>query len=126
MRILSVLLIAAFTLPANAETALEVKSWCEPIAHGKRLSNGSIISDNTREQGFCWGAFAAIQGLSRLYKSKDLDTPILHFCPPEKSTRGQFIAVFVRHVEEHPELGHEEFSWTAVNALVKAFPCSKS
>lgn len=70
--------------------------------------------------GICWGAFSALQELSGL---ADGDHRVLYFCPPENSTRMQFIKVFSKYVDDHPETSHEDWTMMGLRALQAAFPC---
>ena len=115
------LTLCAASLNANAETALEVQSWCKPVVNAKLGANDTISYKPTHDTGFCWGAFAAIQELSK-YRWDDR-TLLLRFCPPPTSSRLQYIKVVSKYVDDHPEDGHQEFAGVARLALASAFPC---
>jgi hypothetical protein len=114
--------LALVAEPACAETATEVQSWCKPVANASVDPDGMVDVGNTFDRVFCWGAFAAIQGLSRLVP--DDGTPLLLFCAPPTSNRLQYIQIFERYAEQHPEKGHLDFTVVARNALAQAFPCT--
>lgn len=78
----------------------------------------------TFDDGFCWGAFAAIQDLSWIVS--DAGKPLLFFCPPPKSTRIEYVKIFLRYADQHPEQLHMDFGGVARRALAAAFPCSAS
>jgi hypothetical protein len=107
---------------AKAETALEVESWCMPVANAKTISGSKISMEQTFDSGSCWGAFAAFQGLGSAVGSDGVRT--LHYCAPPESSRVEFVKVFVHFVEVHPQQGHLPFTFVALKALVEAFPCA--
>jgi hypothetical protein len=99
--------VCAASSRANAETALEVQSWCKPVLNGRLGTDGMIYYTVTAETSFCWGAFAAIQEVSK-YMWDD-STRLLGFCPPETSTKVQFIKIFSKYVDDHPEDANQAF-----------------
>jgi Rap1a immunity proteins len=109
------------TSSSQAETALEVQSWCTTTAHAPLLADGKVGLGTTFDDGFCWGAFAAIQDLSRI---EMLGNPLLVFCPPSNSTRIEYVKIFLRYVDQHPEQLHMDFAGVARRALAAAFPCT--
>jgi hypothetical protein len=72
---------------------------------------------------FVWGLFASFQGLMRFGVSDTEQTP--EICAPAASTRVQLIKIFLRYVDQHPEIVHQEFENVALVALRQAFPCPK-
>jgi hypothetical protein len=115
------LTLCAASFSANAETALEVQSWCTPVVNGKLSANDMISYMENHDTGFCWGAFATIQEFSKY--TWDDGTTLLRFCPPSNSSRLQYIKVFSRFVDDHPEDAHQEFARVARQALASAFRC---
>ena len=116
------LLLCSVSLDAKAETALEVQSWCKAVVNGKLGANDTISYPPNHDTGFCWGAFGAIQDLSK-YVGHD-GTRLLRFCAPADSSRFQQIEVFSKFVDDHPEDAHYVFVCVARQALAFAFPCS--
>ena len=90
------------TSSSQAETALEVQSWCTTTANAPLLADGKVGLGTTFDDGFCWGAFAAIQDLSRI----------------------EYVKIFLRYVDQHPEQLHMDFAGVARRALAAAFPCT--
>jgi hypothetical protein len=117
------LLLFSYTA-ASAETALEVQSWCQDIAHAQITADDRIRFDLGCDTGFCWGAFAILQDVSRI--PVKIDGHLYLFCPPRNSTKLQFIKVFSRFVDNHPASANEDFGLIAVIALGDAFPCPSS
>ena len=73
--------------------------------------------------GFCWGAFALLQELGAV--STDGKNRLLGFCPPEDSTRIQFIRVFLKYAQDNPSELNKRFAYVAWDSLRAAFPCSQ-
>ena len=107
-------------VPACAETALEVQSWCGDIAHARLNGEHKVYLSRTFEDGFCWGVFAALQAASNFISA---DQSVLWICAPTEATRVQYIKIFSRYVDQHPELAHNGFAAVAQRALSDAFPC---
>ena len=108
---------------ANAETAIEVQSMCRTVGNATLDNQGGIIISDVGGW-FCWGAFAALQGLSGLSRlTWEHGEMTAGFCAPPESTRVQLVKVFLKYADEHPEKAHLGFGNVAFLALVKAFPC---
>src|SRR5215471_11460749 len=71
-------------VPASAETAMEVQSWCRDIAHTRFVREHKVNVGQKFEDGFCWGAFAALQTVSAFASA---DQRVLWICAPAESTR---------------------------------------
>jgi hypothetical protein len=117
-------LFLSFTLlsGANAESALEVQSWCEPVVTAKIPAPGTLHFVPTFETGVCWGAFGAIQQMSQIYNDNGM---MIGICAPADSSRTQFIRVFYKYVNDHPESANLPFAVIAHRALEQAFPCRR-
>jgi Rap1a immunity proteins len=125
MRTLAAAMIMACAVhQASAETTIQVHAWCKKVAEASIRDDGMVQVGTDFNAGFCWGAFGMLQGLSALV-TKD-GGRILLFCPPSSSTRLQFIQIFERYAEQHPEKGNLDFSVVARVALSEAFPCTSS
>jgi hypothetical protein len=89
--------------------------------NGKLGANDTISYPPNHDTGFCWGAFGAIQELSKYAWD---DGTRLRVCAPADSSRLQYIKVFSKSVDDHPEDVHYEFARVARQALASAFSCS--
>ena len=105
---------------ATAQSALEVQSWCEPIVTAQIPSAGRILFPTNFNTGFCWGAFGAMQDISRIVIDRGR---LLLVCAPADSSRLQFIRVFYKYVSDHPEPANQPFGVIAQWSLAEAFPC---
>jgi hypothetical protein len=125
----ALLLLCLAPLDSRAETALEVESWCKPIANAAFGENGEISYHSNSDTEFCWGAFATIEELSRVLSSYSYNdntltcTPLIGICAPSAVTRVQMIKIFSKYVDEHPDKSHLEFAVIARLSLAEAFPC---
>jgi hypothetical protein len=117
---LSLLLLLEFLGGAEAETALEMQSWCGPIVNAQVPQPDMIHFVPTYQTGLCWGSFAAIQQMSIIYNKNVM---MIEICAPADSTRSQFIRVFYKYVSDHPESANQPFAVIAQRALTQAFPC---
>jgi hypothetical protein len=116
----AVLLLCVSSLGARAETALEVQSWCKELVHAKIPADNRVFFKEDVYSGFCWDAFAVIQQFSRYTRNGTL---LLGMCAPADSTRLQFIKIFSKYVDDHPETAHRSFADVARLSLTEAFRC---
>ena len=116
------LLLFSAALPARAETARDVQSWCKDLVHAKPSANQQITITSNYRTGFCWGAFASVQGLIS-YVAHD-GKRILRICPPEGATRLDLIRTFAKYVEDKPGAANKDFMGVALRALSTAYPCA--
>jgi Rap1a immunity proteins len=112
------LTLGLFLIPisANAETAMEVALYCRAVIDAAQRPN-------TFEAGFCSGTFGAVQDISRIQWGNGVTA--LGFCPPPDSTRRQFVMIFLKYVDDHPEQAHLPFTSVVFPAFRQAFPCQK-
>lgn len=73
--------------------------------------------------GLCWGMFAVLQANSK-HVDRVTKKSLYGICPPKESRRTQFIAIFMKYADSHPERWHEDFFPVALSAIRGAFPCS--
>lgn len=106
----------------HAETAEEMLSACRPITQAK-ASNGTINLPTDFESGACWGAFGMLHSAFMLVEPDG--HPTLHACVPSNATRTELIAIFVRHIEQHPEDYGKNFQVVALNSILDTYPCNK-
>jgi Rap1a immunity proteins len=114
-------MVCLLSQPSLAETALEVQSWCKRTVEAPVLADRRVKVGNTFNDGFCWGAFAAIQDLTRIATPEN--ERLLNICSPSNSTRLVMIKVFMRYADQHPRELVDDFTFVARRALVEAFPC---
>ena len=113
------------TTQAGAQSALQLRALCRDVADATPDAEGMVRFHINYETGLCWGAFASLQYLAATILSPNERVPILGFCAPAASTRLQFVRIFVRYVDEHPQQAQLNFTDAALLALTAAFPCSK-
>jgi Rap1a immunity proteins len=105
----------------SAETALQATASCREVVKGLRSDGQIYISPASQ---FCWGAFGALQTLSRLRNPAiSTDVSQLGVCAGEKVTRSQMILVFLKYADNNPAQLDDEFPLIALRALQEAFPC---
>jgi hypothetical protein len=124
---LAALVVFSLVVPKamGAETAAELASICMPIAQTPPASDGELHFKPTFDNGRCWGAFAAIQSLSRIKSTLD-KPPLLGICAPAQTTRRELVKAFMDYVGSHPELRTQDFSVAVIVALRSQYPCGNS
>ena len=109
----------------GAETAEELALICTSIAGTSPASDGQLYFNQTFDNGRCWGAFAAVQALSRIKSAVDRP-PLLGICAPTETTRRELVKVFIDYIAGHPELRTQDFSVVVIMALRRQYPCRNS
>lgn len=111
---LVLVLLVGSAASAQTGTTVDMLTTCRTFLH--EATNNSFTS------GQCWGAFAALQGMSRLDGKGQ--QRLFEICVPATVTRGSLIAAFVTFAENHPKRWHEDFVTVALDVLRETFPCS--
>jgi hypothetical protein len=108
---------------AEAQSTSEVQSACRKFDGGvEDLGDGRFKMPSNFSSGYCWGIFMTLWDLVRREPYQDF----LLFCPPREATPYQYIKIFLKFTDEHPQDLHYSASSTALVALRQAFPCQKS
>lgn len=122
-RLFFLFILVTTSSPANAQSALEMASWCKPIVDAKQLGEDRIfLKEKTFETGKCWGAFLSLQEIIT-WEMPDERYPIIGVCAPPESTLSQIIHIFTHYVENNPRRAHESYVGVAISSLHDAFPC---
>ena len=119
-RLMLILLLYAYSALACADTAAEMLPGCQSVVNATLVTADGIQLPAHQSAYECWGAFATLQQAIATTRDR---VSILRVCAPEKSTRPQLIAIFVKYANDHPEQLHERFFDVALAALRGAFPC---
>jgi hypothetical protein len=107
---------------AQIASALDIYHGCKLVADSTPLPNNMLQMPVDIDAVLCLGAFTAIIGLANDTWA-DNGLHIFRFCAPTGATAIQFIRIFLKYVDDHPEEGHNIFPRVAWNALSRAFPC---
>lgn len=78
-------------------------------------------------EGMKWGAalpiYAAQNGDISTADINDFANRLTGFCAPDSVTYRQYVDVFLRHLQQSPEVRHESARTLAQVAFSQAFPC---
>jgi hypothetical protein len=102
-------------------SALYIYGGCKS-AESLSVSPSGTVTLADSSAAFCWGAFTVLRGVTTIL-SDDRRTMALHVCAPTEATVSQYIRIFLKYVDDHPEIAHEDFDFVALSALIRAFPC---
>jgi hypothetical protein len=118
------LLLAIAPGTAGAQSALEMRSYCQPLLEAELLADDQVAIPRTFNVGRCWGSFQTFQGLSTFRDLVDgRPEALLGICAPESATLLQYVKVFTDYADAHPERLHEDWHHVAWTALAREFPC---
>lgn len=116
-----VCLCAAASAPAQ-ETGSMILEKCRALDQGN--------ADKPVEVGFCAGFMTAAHEMLGVWRAGDEALSRSHYtlaeaCIPPEATKGQLVKVFLKYLDDHPELLHERAILLYLTAMQKAFPCKK-
>jgi Ssp1 endopeptidase immunity protein Rap1a len=123
--VVSAIFLSAIILAPSAaasESAGEMATACSEVAKLSADKDGQLHFAHSFRNGQCWGAFAAVQELSRLTSVRD-GPPLLGICAPEQTTRLELIRSFVQFLQINPGVRDDPFAVVVVRALRLRFSC---
>ena len=117
--VVAVLLFLSICGKARAQqlTGLQIQSRC------KQISTGDVSSFDS---AFCAGFITGVMESQTLWEARDKLEKRNHrfrFCLPENSTNGQYLRVFLKYLDNHPEELQKPAAFLLVESLVEGFPC---
>jgi hypothetical protein len=108
------ILLVALTMPASAQDSNSANFFL-PGCKGWLDEKNPFDPSEALSQGLCAGFVGGLLfGIGGNY-----------FCPPDRVTRNQAVAVVVKYIEARPERMHEPFGLLAAEALIAAWPCKR-
>jgi hypothetical protein len=118
MRIVLILLLISWSVPASATNAGELLKYCKLV----RDKPDSVDPKVVLLQGFCYGFVQAVVSTQSAFAVVATTRNTL-ICAPEQSTIHTTIDALVAHLKAHPELHSENAGAVALNSLVEIYPC---
>jgi hypothetical protein len=120
---LGCLSVAPRSRAQQMETGNTIQQKC------KALDNNGP-TDNVFRAGFCAGFMSTMQEMLITWEAVDeglnrKHPTSVHVCIPAEATNGQLIKVFLKFLDEHPELLHEPATGLYIQAMQHAFSCKK-
>ena len=106
---------------AHALSAEELVSKCRPYANAK-VDGEKITIPGTIDTNFCWGVFTATFNLTYLVDA-DTKRRFLPVCAPTGIRQTQYIKVFLKYADDHPERLNEEYFVVLLDSLRSVWPC---
>jgi hypothetical protein len=106
---------------AQPTTGQEIQTKCRELMNYQDLSHAF-------NGGFCGGFIDGVIDSQNMQEASDKlqkRSHALSFCLPQEGTNGQYVQVFVKYLDDHPEELHRPAALLLVESLVKAFPCGK-
>jgi|HubBroStandDraft_6_1064221.scaffolds.fasta_scaffold1206117_1 hypothetical protein len=100
-------------------SAEEMLGGCRAVANAPIVGDGIRIPNDGQQ---CWGAFTVIQDMTRWTDVSG--SRMFSTCSPTTSTESEMVAVFVKYVDDHPNVRHQNFVDIALASLRTAFPCT--
>jgi hypothetical protein len=97
---------------AQPTTGQQIQIKCKELMNYQDLSHAFSA-------GFCGGFIDGV------IDSQTMQGRAPSFCLPQKGSNGQYVQVFLKYLDNHPQELHKPAALLLVESLVKAFPCGK-
>jgi len=111
-------LIICGSAGAQATTGQQIQDKCKALVNQNSSFSG----------GFCAGFIDGVINSQWMWEASDKFHKQSHFlslCLPQEGTNGQYLQVFLKYLDDHPEELHKPAALLLVESLAKAFPCGK-
>jgi Rap1a immunity proteins len=109
------------TARAQATTGQQIQNQCKALV-------GTRNPSDAFDGGFCPGFIDGVINSQSMWEANDKLLRRNHpqsFCLPQEGTNGEYLQVFVKYLDDHPEELHKPAALLLVQSLIKAFPCGK-
>jgi hypothetical protein len=120
--ILTVAALSVMNSSAAAVTPAELVQSCQSILRAAGAKEKTTIEIPVAGLT-CWYYMSAVQNMSAVVDQDG--QPLLGICAPEGTTLIQYVRIFARYAQRHPEKDTENAAPLVLHALLDAFPCGK-
>jgi hypothetical protein len=120
--ILSVATLSVMNGSAAAVTPAQLQQSCQSVLRAAGPTDKTTIEIPVAGLT-CWYYMSAVQNLSAVVDQDG--QPLLGICAPEGTTLIQYVRIFARYAQHHPEKDTDNAAPLVLRALLEAFPCGK-
>jgi Rap1a immunity proteins len=120
--ILTVAALSVMTGSAAAVTPAQLRQSCQSVLRTAGATDKATIEIPVAGLA-CWYYMSAVQNLSAVVDQDG--QPLLGVCAPAGTTLIQYVRIFARYAQRHPEKDADNAAPLVLNALLEAFPCGK-
>lgn len=109
---------------AAAQTPAELLQSCKAVVDAAAATQNSTQNptvDIPADGLTCWYYMAAVQNLSVVVDEHGRH--LLGVCAPQDATLLQYVRIFTRYAQDHPQETTDNPAALALRALLEAFPC---
>jgi Rap1a immunity proteins len=117
---LGVLAPSLLTGTAAAQTPAELLQSCKAVIDAAGATQDPTV-DIPVAGLTCWYYMAAVQNLTVIVDEHGRH--LLGICAPQDTTLLQYVRIFTRYAEDHPQEPTDNPAALALRALLEAFPC---
>jgi Rap1a immunity proteins len=118
--ILTLAALSAMNGSAAAATPAELLQSCQNVLRTAGARDKATI-DIPVAGLTCWYYMSAVQNMSAVVDQDG--RPLLGICAPEGTTLIQYVRIFARYAQRHPEKDSDNAAPLVLRALLDAFPC---
>lgn len=118
--ILTVAALSVMNGSAAAETPTELLQSCQNVLRAAGATDKATIEIPVAGLT-CWYYMSAVQNMSAVVDQDG--RPLLGICAPAGTTLMQYVRIFARYAQRHPEKDMDNAAPLVLHALIDAFPC---
>jgi hypothetical protein len=118
--ILTVAALSVMNGSAAAITPSQLQRSCQSVLRAAGATDNATIDIPVAGLA-CWYYMSAVQNMSAVVDQDG--QPLLGICAPEGTTLIQYVRIFARYAQHHPEKDSDNAAPLVLHALIDAFPC---
>lgn len=118
--ILTVAALSVINGSAAAATPAQLLQSCQNVLRAAGARDKATIDIPVAGLA-CWYYMSAVQNMSAVVDQNG--RPLLGICAPEGTTLIQYVRIFARYAQLHPEKDMDNAAPLVLHALLDAFPC---
>jgi hypothetical protein len=119
----AILTVAALSVMNGSAAAIapaQLQQSCQSVLRAAGATEKATIDIPVTGLA-CWYYMAAVQNMSAVVDQDG--RPLLGICAPAGTTLIQYVRIFARYAQRHPEKDSDNAAPLVLHALLDAFPC---
>lgn len=118
--ILTVAALSVMNGSAAATTPAQLLQSCQSVLRAAGATDKATVQIPVAGLE-CWYYMSAVQNMSAVVDQDG--RPLLDICAPAGTTLIQYVRIFARYAQRHPEKDTDNAAPLVLHALLDAFPC---